>query len=117
FAGRRARVEAGVAGDTTFDDLAQGRRKFPRLLLADEARQRLLDHLVAAEAQELRDGVVGLEDLALEVRDEHRVGGVLDDDVRNENLACGASAVTARLIGGVQDLLGHSVPPNTGWAM
>ena len=35
-------------------------------------------HLVAAEAEQLRDGVVGLEDLALEVGDEHRVGRVLD---------------------------------------
>ena len=41
-------------------------------------RQRLLDQLVGAEAQELEDGVVGLEDLALQVGDEHRVRGVLD---------------------------------------
>ena len=44
----------------------------------DEPRQRLLDQLVRAEAEELRDGVVGLEDLAFQVGDEHRVGGVLD---------------------------------------
>jgi hypothetical protein len=38
----------------------------------------------AAEAQRLRDGVVGLEDLALQVGDELRVGRVGDDDVRPE---------------------------------
>ena len=45
---------------------------------ADEARQRLLEQLVRAEAEQLGDRVVGLEDLALEVGDEHRVGRVLD---------------------------------------
>ena len=73
-----ARVEAGVAGDALLDDLAQGGGELARLLRADEPRERLLDHLVRAEAEELGDGVVGLEDLALQVGDEHRVGGVLD---------------------------------------
>src|SRR5260221_3907562 len=41
-------------------------------------RSRLLDHLVLAEAEQLRDRVVGLEDFALQVRDEHRVRGVFD---------------------------------------
>ena len=58
--------------------LAQRRGELARLLRADEARQRLLDQLVRAEAEQLGDGVVGLEDLAFQVRDEHRVGGVLD---------------------------------------
>jgi hypothetical protein len=31
-----------------------------------------------------RGGVVGLEDLALEIRDEHRIGRVRDDHVRAE---------------------------------
>src|SRR5712691_9746547 len=74
-----AGVEAGVAGDAARDDLAEGGGELPGLLGADEARERLLDQLVRAEAQELGDGVVGLEDLALEVGDEHGVGGVLDE--------------------------------------
>ena len=74
----RARVEPGVAGHALLDHLAQGRGELPRLLRADEPRQRLLDELVGAEAEQLGDGVVGLEDLALQVGDEHRVGGVLD---------------------------------------
>jgi hypothetical protein len=51
-------------------------------LFADEARERLLDDLVPAEAEEFGDRVVGLEDLALEVGDEHRVGRVLDQALR-----------------------------------
>src|SRR6516162_2692883 len=54
---------------TLGDHLAQRRGELPRLLGADEARQRLLDQLRPAEAEQLRDGVVGLEDLALEVGD------------------------------------------------
>ena len=84
LAGGAAGVEPGVAGDALLHDLAQGRGELARLLRADEPRQRLLDHLVGAEAEQLRDGVVGLEDLALQVRDEHRVRGVGDDDVRPE---------------------------------
>src|SRR3989441_337590 len=74
-----AGVEAGVAGDAARDDLAEGGGELTGLLGADEARERLLQHLVGAEAEELGDGVVGLEDLALEVGDEHGVGGVLDE--------------------------------------
>src|SRR5207249_4661843 len=53
-------------------------RELARLLRADEARERLLDQLVLPEAEELGDRIVGLQDLALEVGDEHRVGRVLD---------------------------------------
>src|SRR5579871_6471595 len=42
-------------------------------------RQRLLHHLIAAEAQQLRNGIVGLQDLALQVGDKHRIGRVLDE--------------------------------------
>src|SRR5213083_540627 len=52
------------------------------LLRADEARERLLEQLVLAEAQQLGDGIVGLQDLALEVGDEHRVGRVFDQALR-----------------------------------
>src|SRR5438132_840207 len=73
-----AGVEAGVARDTPRDDLAESGRELPGLLGADEARERLLEHFVLAEAEELGDGVVGLEDLPLEVGDEDGVRGVLD---------------------------------------
>src|SRR3989442_303881 len=74
-----AGVEAGVVGDAGRDGLAEGGGELTGLLGADEAGERLLQHLVGAEAEELGDGVVGLEDLALEVGDEHGVGGVLDE--------------------------------------
>ena len=77
--------------DALLDDLAQGGGELARLLRADEPRQRLLDQLVGAEAEELADGVVGLEDLALQVGDEHRVRGVGDDDVGAED---GAGSVS-----------------------
>src|SRR5262245_47287763 len=111
-------IEDRVPRDAALDDLAQGGRELARLLGADEARQRLLDDLVLAEAEELRDRVVRLEDLALEVGDEHGVRGVLDDDVRDENLA-GRGAVPLRR-GAVSlyrrcrldgSLLGHSPSP------
>src|SRR5206468_636253 len=71
-------VEAGITRDAALDHLAQGGGELPGLLGADEARERLLEHFVLAEAEELGDGVVGLEDLALEVGDEDRVRSVLD---------------------------------------
>src|SRR2546423_6028717 len=40
------------------------------------------EHLVLAEAKELGDGVVGLQDLALEVGDEDRGGRILDQSRR-----------------------------------
>src|SRR5918994_5131063 len=43
LARRRPRVEPRVARDAALDHLAQGSGELPRLLLADEARQRLLD--------------------------------------------------------------------------
>src|SRR2546422_728112 len=61
------------------DHLAEGGGELPSLRGADEARERLFEHLVLAEAEELGDGVVGLEDLALEVGDEDRIRGVLDE--------------------------------------
>src|SRR5438093_4545344 len=60
------------------DDLAKGGRELARLFRADEARERLLDDLVLPKAQQLGNGVVGLDDLALEVGDEDRVRGVVD---------------------------------------
>src|SRR5437870_3855331 len=74
-----AGVQVRVAGDAALDDLAQGGRELACLLRADEAGQRLLQQLVRAEAEQRGHRVVGLEDLALEVRDEDRVGGVLNE--------------------------------------
>src|SRR2546425_1135525 len=74
-----AGVEAGVAGDAALDDFAQGGGELPGLLGADEARERLLDQLVGTEAEQAEDRVVGLEDLAFQVRDEDGVGSVLDE--------------------------------------
>src|SRR5204862_7851770 len=88
LAGRRARVPDGVSGPAALDHLAEGGGELARLVLADEARERLLDDLVPAEAEEFGDGVVGLEDLALEVGDEHRVWRVLD-----QRLGVGAGLV------------------------
>src|SRR2546430_379505 len=73
-----AGVEARVAGDPALDDLAEGRGELASLLGADEARERLLDQLVRAEAQEGKDRVVGLQDLSLEIGDEHGVRRILD---------------------------------------
>src|SRR5438552_4149206 len=73
-----AGVQAGIAGDTALHDLPQGRQELPSLIGRDDARERLLDQLVRPEAQEGEDGVVGLQDLALEIRDEHGVRRILD---------------------------------------
>src|SRR5437762_1171311 len=73
-----ARVEPGVAGDAALDHLAEGGGELPGLLGADEARERLLEELVGAEAEERGHRVVGLQDLALEIGDEYGVRGILD---------------------------------------
>src|SRR5207249_600523 len=75
-------VESGVAGDAPLHDLSKGSQELPSFLGADDARERLLDQLVRAEAEEGEDGVVGLQDLAFEVGDEHRVRSVLDQALR-----------------------------------
>src|SRR5438093_751800 len=74
-----SRIEPRIASDAPLHDLPQCRRELPCLLGADEARERLLEELVRAEAQERGHRVVGLQDLPLEVGDEHRVRGVLDE--------------------------------------
>jgi len=78
LAGGAAGIEADVASDAAVDDLAQGDHQFVRFGQADEARQRLLQDLVLAESEQLGDGIVGLEDFALQVGDEDGVRGVLD---------------------------------------
>src|SRR5439155_14035667 len=82
LAGRGPRVEARVAGRAALDDLSERCGELARLLLADEARERLLDDLVAAEAEQLRDRVVGLEDLPFEVRSDDWGRRVLDQALR-----------------------------------
>src|SRR5262249_39534949 len=60
-------IQARVSGDAVFDDLAEGSRELARLLGADEAGERLLDHLVLAEGGQARTGLVRLDDLPLQV--------------------------------------------------
>ena len=79
-------MEADVAGDAALDDLAEGAHQLARLVQADEAGQRLLQHFVLAEPQELGDRLVGDEDLALEVGNEHRVRSIGDDEVCVETI-------------------------------
>src|SRR2546421_718562 len=74
-----ARVEAGVAGHPALDNFAQGGQELSGFIGGDDARERLLDQLVGAEAEEGEDGVIGLQDLALEIGDEHGVRRVLDE--------------------------------------
>src|SRR2546422_1051180 len=57
---RAPRVEPGVARDAPLHDFPQRRRELPGLLGADEARERLLEELVRAEAEERGHRVVGL---------------------------------------------------------
>src|SRR6266852_5235358 len=61
--------------------LAQRRRELPRFIGGDEARERLLEHLILAKPEQLGNRIVRLQDLAFEVGDEHGVRGVGDDDV------------------------------------
>src|SRR3989454_140151 len=82
FPAGAAGVEARVARHAPCHHLAQCGGELPCLLRADEALERLLEDLVRPEAQQRGHRVVGLEDFALEVRDEHRVRGVLDQALR-----------------------------------
>jgi hypothetical protein len=41
----------------------------------------LLEHFVLTETQEMRDGIVCLQDLAFQVCDEDWIGSICDDDV------------------------------------
>src|SRR5207245_9742586 len=72
------RGESGSPGTTPLHDRTQRRPDLPRLVGADEARERLLDQLIWAEAEERGNRVVGLQDLTLEVGHEHGVRSVLD---------------------------------------
>jgi hypothetical protein len=84
-----AGVQAGVANAAPLDHLAKGRRELAGLFGADEPRQRLLQHLVLPKPQQFGNRVVGLKNLPLQVRNEHRVRGVRDDDVRIERVVGG----------------------------
>src|SRR5439155_3461516 len=61
--------------------------EFASFLGADEARERLLEHLVLTEPEQLGNRVICLQDLAFEVGHEHRVRRVRDDDVGLERVA------------------------------
>src|SRR5439155_563667 len=78
---RALRSQPGVAGDVPRHNFPQRLRELPCLLGADESRQRLLKELVWTETEECGDGVVGLQDLSLEIRNEHGVRRVLDQSL------------------------------------
>ena len=79
-------METDVASDAALDDLAEGAHQLARLVQGDEAGQRLLEHFVLVEPQEVGDGLLGKEDFAVEVGDEHRVRRVGDDEVGVETI-------------------------------
>ena len=84
LARRATRLEPDVAGDVPLHDLAEGHHELPRLVLTEEPGDGLLENLVAAQTKQAGDGVVRLEDLALQIADEHRIRSIRDDDVRRE---------------------------------
>jgi hypothetical protein len=65
-----------------FHDFIEREHKFSRLFGRDDTRERLLDQLCGAEAEQFEDRIVGLQDFTLEVRDKKRVRRVRDDDFR-----------------------------------
>src|SRR5881296_789614 len=67
FTGGAVGMETDVASDAALDDLAEGAHQLARLVQGDEAGQRLLEHFVLVEPQEVGDGLVGKEDFAVEV--------------------------------------------------
>src|SRR2546425_3862291 len=81
FARGAARIEAGIACHSSLDNFAQGSKEFTGFFGTDEARERLLQHLVWTKTQQLVDGIVRLQNLAFQVRDKHRVRRVLDQAI------------------------------------
>ena len=69
--------------DVILTDLNKRDAKMDRVW-ADEARKRLLQHLVGPKTQELVDRIIGGENLAFQVRDKDGIGCVLDDNIRIE---------------------------------
>ncbi len=74
LAARAPWVEAGVAGDAPLHDFPESGQELPGFIGRDDPRERLLDQLVRAEPEEREDGVVGLQDLPLEIGDKNGVG-------------------------------------------
>jgi len=72
-------VEPGIPRHAAFHDLAECEHELARLLRRDDAGERLLDQLVRSESEKGEHRIVGLVGLALEIRHEHRVRGVLDE--------------------------------------
>ncbi len=82
FARRRARMQHGVARHAVLDNLAKGGGELAGFLRTDEPGQRLLEHLVLPKTQQLGNRIVGLEDFAFQVGDEHRVRGIFNQAFR-----------------------------------
>jgi hypothetical protein len=95
LATRTARVQDNIPHDAAFDNFAQCGRELASFFGADEARQRLLEHLVLAKPEQLRNRVVSLQDFAFEVGDEDGVGGVGDDNVSIEGAVPLGAAIGA----------------------
>src|SRR5438477_238325 len=63
----------GVAGHAPLHDLSEGGQERARLLGGNDARQRLLDEFVRAEAEEREHRVVGLQDLPFKITAAHGI--------------------------------------------
>jgi hypothetical protein len=63
------------------DYFIEREHEFSRFLRRDDAGEGLLNQLSGTKAEQLEDGVVGLENLTLEVGDEERVWGVGDNNL------------------------------------
>src|SRR5438128_3262737 len=94
-----------------FDDLVQRCRELAQLFRADELRQRLLEQLVWAEAEQLGHRVISLQNLALEVRHENRIGGIRDDDLGVERAAGLALVTIVTRFCGRPERAGHRCHP------
>src|SRR5215471_1746183 len=84
FARDGARNKPEIARHTALEDLAHSPYELRRLRGTEEARQRLLEHLVATQAEQLGNRVIDLEDLAFQVEDENGVRGERDNLLRGK---------------------------------
>ena len=72
-------MKARVSRGSLVDDLAHRSNELARLVWRDDVRQRLFDQFRRSESEEVEDGIVRLENLSVEIGDEHRIGRILDE--------------------------------------